>query len=310
VPGPERYAAIDIGTNSVLLLVAEKRQGRFTAVAERAEITRLGRGVDRTRTLSPEGMEETLRCLEAFAAEARALGARQIAVSATSAARDAANGDRFLQQAHARAGLTVEIISGDEEAELSFAAALADFGQDQPGRPLVVLDIGGGSTEFIYGAERVQYRRSFDVGSVRLTERFVTAHPIPAAEQEAIRRHLRDAFAPLPPPPPGARLIGIAGTVTTLYAVQHRVDPYDAARVHGQPLRREELAALAGALCGASLEERRRMPGLQPKRADVICAGALLLEAAMDRLEAATCTVSDRGVRWGLLARRFGASPG
>ncbi|HVE85897.1 MAG TPA: Ppx/GppA phosphatase family protein [Myxococcales bacterium] len=303
-----RYAAIDVGTNSVLLLVAEKRDGRFAAVAERAEITRLGRGVDRTRTLSPEGMEATLRCLEAFAAEARALGAGELVVTATSAARDAANGQHFLEAARARAGVAVEIISGDEEAELSFAAARADFGALEPGRPLVVLDIGGGSTEFVYGVTEVSYRRSFDAGSVRLTERFVTAHPIPPQEREAIRRHLRDAFAPLPPPPAGARLVGIAGTVTTLYAVEHRVEPYDAARVHGQPLSRAELAALVERLCGASLEERRRMPGLQPGRADVICAGALILEAAMDRLGATTCTVSDRGVRWGLLARRFGGA--
>jgi len=306
VPDPERYAAIDIGTNSVLLLVAERRDGRFAAVAERAEITRLGRGVDRTRALSPEGMEDTLRCVGAFAAEARALGARQIAATATSAARDAENGARFLEAARARAGVVVEVISGEEEADLSFAAALADFGAEEPGRPLVVLDIGGGSTEFIYGTVRVEHWRSFDLGSVRLTERHVTAHPIPGPEREAIRGDLRQAFAELPPPPPGARLIGIAGTVTTLYAVQHRIDPYDVSRVHGRPLDRAELAALTSALCDASLEERRRVPGLQPGRADVICAGALILEAAMDRLQARTCTVSDRGVRWGLLARRFG----
>ena len=303
--GPERYAAIDIGTNSVLLLVAERREGGFAAVAERAEITRLGRGVDRTGALSAEGMEATLRCLESFAGEARALGARQIAAIATSAARDASNGERFLEEARGRAGVAVEIISGDEEAELAFSAATADFGRG----PLVVVDIGGGSTEFIHGAGgQVRFRKSFDVGSVRLTERFVTAHPVPEPERAAVRAHLRDAFAALPPPPAGARMVGIAGTVTTLYAVQHRVDPYDATSVHGHDLARAELSALAGALCGASLEERRRMPGLQPGRADVICAGALILEAAMDRLGAAACTVSDRGVRWGLIARRFGGA--
>src|SRR6185295_12618780 len=284
--------------------VAERRDGRFAAVAERAEITRLGRGVDRTGALSPEGMEATLRCLESYASQARALGALQIAATATSAARDASNGAIFLEQARTRAGVTVEIISGDEEAELSFAAARADFGAG----PLVVLDIGGGSTEFIYGSGEVQYRRSFDVGSVRLTERFVTAHPIPAPERDAVRAHLQATFSALPPPPENARLIGIAGTVTTLYALQHRVDPYEAALVHGRDLTRAELAALSTALCAASLEERRRMPGLQPGRADVICAGALVLEAAMDRLHIRTCTVSDRGVRWGLLARRFGGA--
>jgi exopolyphosphatase/guanosine-5'-triphosphate,3'-diphosphate pyrophosphatase len=123
-----------------------------------------------------------------------------------------------------------------------------------------------------------------------------------------VRAHLRQTFSALPPPPEGARLIGIAGTVTTLYAVHHRVDPYDAALVHGRDLSRAELAGLTAALCGASLEERRRMRGLQPGRADVICAGALILEAAMDQLRRDACTVSDRGVRWGLLARRFGGA--
>jgi exopolyphosphatase/guanosine-5'-triphosphate,3'-diphosphate pyrophosphatase len=309
---PARHAAIDIGTNSVLLLVAERDPGgKLRAVADRAEITRLGRGVDRTRALSPEAMEETLACLERFAAEARALGAADIDVTATSAARDATNGRDFLEAARARAGVSVQIISGDEEAQLSFAAAWADFGPEQHGRPLVVVDIGGGSTEVIHGgsgegAAQIQLRRSFDVGSVRLTERFVTAHPVPAAERAAMQRHLQETFSALPPCPPGARLIGIAGTVTTLQAVLRGVDPYDPERVHGSALSRAELAALTDRLCRTSLEERRLMPGLQPRRADVICAGALILEAIMDRLGAAACTVSDRGLRWGLIARRLG----
>lgn len=310
---PARHAAIDIGTNSVLLLVAEREPGgRLRAVADRAEITRLGRGVDRTGVLSQEAMEATLACLERFAAEARRLGARDLVVTATSAARDAANGGDFLEAARARAGVEVEIISGDEEARLSFGAAWADFGAEQQGRPLAVLDIGGGSTEIIYGgsgaaAAQVQLCRSFDVGSVRLTERFVTAHPIPDADRAAIRRLLHETFPPpaLPPAPPGARLVGIAGTVTTLQAVLHRIDPYDPQRVHGGVLTRAQLAGLTDRLCRATIEERRRMPGLQPGRADVICAGALILEAVMDRLGVAECTVSDHGVRWGLIARRF-----
>src|SRR4051794_33595967 len=140
-----RYATIDIGTNSVLLLVAEQQlDGTFAPVLERAEITRLGRGVDKTRTLSAEGMEDTLRAVTAFAGEARAAGALDIAVSATSAARDASNGPVFLDAAKQRAGVTVEIISGGLEAQLSFTSAFSDFARQAPDRPLVVLDIGGG----------------------------------------------------------------------------------------------------------------------------------------------------------------------
>lgn len=306
-----RYATVDIGTNSVLLLVAEKQaSGRFHAVAERAEITRLGRGVDRTSVLSPEGMEDTLRCLETFAGEARRLGARQIAVSATSAARDARNGAEFIEAARRRAGVEVEIISGDLEAQLSFDAVRADFAGELD-RPLGVLDIGGGSTEVIYGgtgteAGRIHFRRSFDVGSVRLTERLVSGHPVPEEDRRRIATHLAAVFSALPEPPAGLRLVGVAGTITTLYAVRHQIDPYEAGRVQGGRLSLEELRRLLEQLCGLSLEERRRLPGLQPKRADVICAGGLILLAAMERLRADECVVSDRGLRWGLLVHRFG----
>ncbi len=304
-----RFATIDVGTNSVLLLVAERTpEGRFEAVRERAEITRLGRGVDATRRLSPEGMEATLAVLESFAREARDLGAEAIAVSATSAARDAENGAEFLAAAKERAGVTVEIISGQLEAQLSFAAVHSDFASEASG-PLLVLDIGGGSSELIYGnpAGHVDFRHSFDVGAVRLTERFVRSDPMSAEDRARVEAHLRDTFKALPPPPPGAVLVGVAGTVTTVYAVQHAIDPYDAEKVHGGSLSVAELAALADRLCHTPLEQRRTLPGMQPKRADVIPAGALILLEAVKALGLDSCRVSDRGLRWGLLAHRFGA---
>lgn len=304
-----RFATIDVGTNSVLLLVADRTpEGRFEAVAERAEITRLGRGVDQSRRLSPEGMEATLSVITAYAQEARSLGAEGIAVSATSAARDAQNGREFLDAAQARAGVTVEIISGELEAQLSFSSAHMDFASEAAG-PLLVIDIGGGSTEFIYGnsAGHVDFRHSFDVGSVRLTERFVRTDPLSAEERTRLSSFLKETFAALPPPPPAAELVGVAGTVTTLFAVQNRVDPYDSAIVHGGTLTRAELEKLVDRLCGLPLAERRALPGLQPKRADVIPAGALILLEALRALGLDRCRVSDRGLRWGLMAHRFGA---
>ena len=303
-----RYATIDIGTNSVLLLVAERLpDGRFEAVEERAEITRLGRGVDATRQLSAEGIEATLAVLEGYAKAAGALGAQGIAVTATSAARDAQNGQEFMAAAKARTGLTIEIISGELEAQLSYLAVR----NAQPGdRPLIVIDIGGGSTEFIYGEhDAVRFRRSFDVGSVRLTERYIRHDPPTPEEQAQVCTFLERTFASAPPPPVGAEVVGVAGTVTTLFAVQHRLDPYDAARVEGGTLSLDELRGLRERLCALPLEERRALPGLQPKRADVICAGAMILETALAQLGAKGCTVSDRGLRWGLLASRFGAQP-
>ncbi len=303
-----RYAAIDVGTNSVLLLVAEKRAGRFVAVQERADITRLGRGVDRTRTLAPEAIEATLATIARFAQEARALGAAQLVVSATSAARDASNGQAFLDGAKERAGVEVEVISGEEEARLSFSSAHADFGGQ---RPLVVLDIGGGSTEFIYGAPdgTVSFRRSFDVGAVRLTERHLRQDPPHEDELQALDEALAAQLSELPPPPLGARLVGVAGSITTLAAVSLQLDVYDAERVHGATLSLEVARGVADRLASLPLRLRTTVPGLQPRRADVIVAGARVLVAAMQAVGATELTVSDRGLRWGLLADRFGSAP-
>jgi exopolyphosphatase/guanosine-5'-triphosphate,3'-diphosphate pyrophosphatase len=306
----KRYATIDIGTNSVLLLVAERDpSGKFVPVAERAEITRLGRGVDQFHRLSDQAMEETLQVVRQFSSEARQLGAAEIAVTATSAARDAQNGDQFVRAAEQQAGVQVEILSGDREAHLTFLAVAHEFGRAGP--PLLVIDIGGGSTEFVYGGTdpnpaRVSFHRSFDVGSVRLTERFVRSDPISDQDQRAIRDYLRWQLD-LPPPPPSFRLVGVAGTVTTLYAIHHQIDSYDPARVHGGILTLAELRSLSQRLCAIPLEQRRNLPGLQPKRAEVICAGSLILETALEKLGASECTISDRGLRWGLLLSRFGA---
>jgi exopolyphosphatase/guanosine-5'-triphosphate,3'-diphosphate pyrophosphatase len=293
-----RFAAIDVGTNSVLLLVAERDSaGKWQPVLERAEITRLGKGVDQSKRLAPEAIETTVKCLEAYAAEARSLGAEKIVTSATSAARDASNGREFLDAAKSRAGLDIEIIAGAEEARLSYASAHADFGGNAP---LIVLDIGGGSTEFIYGTAQgeVQFRHSFDVGSVRMTERF-------ASDTGKIREHLRTTFAALPKPPAGARLVGVAGTVTTVLSVSRAIDPYDAARVHGATMPKSEVSAVTARLLSLDLEARKKLPGLQPKRADVIPAGAVILEESMTAVGATELVVSDRGLRWGLLADRF-----
>lgn len=300
-----RYAAIDIGTNSVLLLVAERIDGRWKPVVERAELTRLGKDVNRTKTLAADVMENTIAVVARFADEARALGTKAIVVSATSAARDASNGPAFVAAVNQRAHVTVEILPGDEEARLSFASAHADFGGT---KPLIVIDIGGGSTEFIYGDTNggISYRHSFDVGAVRLTEMFVKSDPPAAAELDALRAHLVKTFSELPAPPGGASLIGVAGTVTTVFSVAKRLEPYDATKVHGAQLARDDVKRTITSLAEVPLERRKATPGLQPKRADVIVAGGFILLAALERLGVSELTVSDRGLRWGLLADRFG----
>jgi exopolyphosphatase/guanosine-5'-triphosphate,3'-diphosphate pyrophosphatase len=304
----KRFATIDIGTNSVLLLVAQKRaDGQFDAVSERAEITRLGQGVDATKRLSDEAMDRTLSTLESFTKEARELGADEIAVSATSAARDATNGAEFTETIRSRFGLEVEIIDGDVEAKLSFASAFSDFGGAEP---LTVIDIGGGSTEIIVGdvSGAISFRTSFDVGSVRLTERLIKHDPPSTQELAALRAHLDSAFSGLARAAPGARLVGLAGTVTTLYAVVNKISPYDANLVHGSVLTLDRLDNVVERLAALPVHLRRTIPGLQPQRADVIVAGGIILQCALRSLGMDRLTVSDRGLRWGLLATRFGTT--
>jgi exopolyphosphatase/guanosine-5'-triphosphate,3'-diphosphate pyrophosphatase len=305
----ERIAAIDVGTNTVLLLVAERAGDGFAPLVERAEITRLGRGVDASGRLDPAAIRDTVEVLAAFAEEARALGASRILCVATSAARDAANGQRFFEAARARAGVLPEVISGEEEARLVHASAWRDFGGDGP---LAVLDVGGGSTEFTLGEGPVpRVRTSLQVGAVRLTERHVRSDPLDGRDLAALRAAAREALRPIAgPPAPGGRLVAVAGTVTTLSAVQQALPVYDASRVHGSRLTAADLEALLARLARLPLRERASLPGMEPKRADVIVAGCAIVLEALSATGFGELTVSDRGVRWGLLHERAGRGAG
>jgi exopolyphosphatase / guanosine-5'-triphosphate,3'-diphosphate pyrophosphatase len=300
----ERWATIDVGTNTVLLLVAEQRGGALAPVLERAEITRLGRGVDATGRLDPAAIRETVRVLAEYARSARDLGARVVACVATSAARDAANGEEFFAASRAAAGLVPEVIAGDEEARLVFTSAWRDFGG--AGGPLAVLDVGGGSTELSFGEGAVPSgRASLQVGAVRLTERHVRGDPPSAMEVARVRAAACEAVRPFASlGVRGGRLVGVAGTVTTLAAVAQELPAYDADRVHGSSLSLAEVEALAARLAPMTVRERAALPGMEPKRADVILAGALVVAEALRTTGFDGLTVSDRGVRWGLLYDR------
>lgn len=310
-----RVAAIDVGTNTVLLLVAEARGRGAVPVAERAEITRLGRGVDATGRLDPAAIAETVGVLADYAAEARRLGATDIDCVATSAARDAANGAQFFEAVRAAAGLTPRVISGDEEARLVWASAWRDFGGGAGAAGLAVLDVGGGSTEFTFGdGPAPTGRRSLQVGAVRLTERHVAADPIGPDTLATLRSAARAALQPLAAMGRGlrggGRLVGVAGTVTTLAAVEQALPRYDGERVHGSSLARAQIEGLVERLAALPLAERARLPGMEPKRADVIVAGAVVVAEAMALTGFERLTVSDRGVRWGLIHERLAALAG
>ncbi|MEZ4372822.1 MAG: Ppx/GppA phosphatase family protein [Polyangiaceae bacterium] len=295
-----RAAAIDIGTNSVLLAIAERAGNQLVPVLERATITRLGQGVDKTRTLAPEAVERNLACLTEYAALLREFGSPRLRVVGTSAMRDAAGGEEFRKRAAALLGVTPEVISGDEEARLTYRGALS--GLPLRAEPVVVFDIGGGSTEIIQAAAGViNDAISLNIGSVRLTERHLPSDPPTGEELSKLDADVARELAQVAPPTVGAQLIGVAGTLTTLCAVQQRLATYDSSRVHGATLSLEQVSVLCEMLASLPVEERRKLPGLEPKRADVIAAGARIARGVMQWAQASELTVSDRGVRWGIL---------
>jgi exopolyphosphatase/guanosine-5'-triphosphate,3'-diphosphate pyrophosphatase len=303
-----RVAAIDIGTNSVLLTIAESGAQAPEPLLERARITRLGRDVDRCRRLSPEACAETLATLRDYATEIHEADAERVAVVGTSALRDAAGADDFLRRVELVVGVRPRVIDGAEEARLTFAGALSALGVQGP---VLVCDIGGGSTEIITGLLRgrqaeLNSATSLEIGSVRLSERHLRADP-PAAEQVArLRQEARQALASVPPPPVDATMVGVAGTITTLAAVEQRLCTYDSARVHGARLSASAVQRLAHQLTALPLQRRRALPGLDPARADVVVAGAWIVAAALDWAAADGLVVSDRGVRWGLVHEMLG----
>ena len=306
-----RVGAIDIGTNTVLLLVAERDDaGELRPVREEATITRLGEGVDVTHKLSAAAITRTTDCLARYAEMVREQGVARVGVVGTSAMRDAGGGDEVRAKVRDLFGVEARTISGEEEARLTFAGGVSGLGT----KSARVFDIGGGSTEIVVGTEgRIAASHSFDVGSVRLTERHVRSDPPGPAELEAIRDGARAAFATTPHIWDEARAIssapiGIAGTVTTLAAVALGLVPYDGARVHGHEMTKDDIERVTQRLAALPLAERRNVPGLEPKRADVIVAGGILVLAVLEALGATALRVSDRGVRWGLaeeLARSF-----
>jgi exopolyphosphatase/guanosine-5'-triphosphate,3'-diphosphate pyrophosphatase len=291
-------ATIDIGTNTTLLLVARTRP-RIEAVEQIAEITRLGRGIGREGALDAEAIARTLAVLRRFAAVARDHDAR-IAAVGTEALRRAHNAGAFLGPAAEILGTAVEVIDGEREAALTFRATVESFPDLRIGE-LAVVDIGGGSTEIVLATDgNVDFRTSLPVGSVRLTEALVHHDPATAEEQASIAATVDAAIRDLPVPRTPATLVGVAGTVTSLAAMALQLASYDPARVHGFRLSRADLAREIGRLGAATQAQRERMIGLDPRRADVILAGALILDRIAAATNADEVRVSDRGIRWGL----------
>jgi exopolyphosphatase/guanosine-5'-triphosphate,3'-diphosphate pyrophosphatase len=304
-------AAIDCGTNSTRLLVAD---ADGSTVERLMRITRLGQGVDATGSLHPDAVARTLAVLGEYRRTMDRLGVARVRVSATSAVRDAANRDAFLAAAESVVGARPELLAGEEEARLSFLGATAEL--DPAEGPFLVVDIGGGSTEFAVGTGEPEGVVSVDMGCVRMTERFLRHDP-PRPEElsqavSVARDHLEDVARVLPSAAEARRLIGLAGTVTTVAAVELGLADYDRDRVHHFVLTRAAMEDVFRTLATEDRAQRLANPGLEEARADVIVGGMVVLAAVMRHFEFDECLVSEADILDGLarsMATAEGAGP-
>lgn len=291
-----RVAAIDCGTNSIRLLIAEPGPAGLTELARRTELVRLGQGVDATRRFHPDALARTFAAIDAFAADLRRHEVERVRFVATSATRDVANREEFEAGVRARLGVGVAVIPGGEEARLSFTGALEVLrGRARtPHGPILVTDIGGGSTELVVGelvvggpGGTITASASLDVGSVRLRERFLTADPIPWDQRNAAAAHVDHLLDACGVPVGSARVwIGVAGTLTSMAAVALGLARYDRAQVHGATLTGEDIAAVTERLIASPVAELEQIPTLPAMRAQVIAGGALVCERIARRVGA------------------------
>ncbi|GAA3533621.1 hydrolase [Aeromicrobium flavum] len=306
--GGSTVAAIDCGTNSIRLLIAEVDGSTKTDLTREMRVVRLGQDVDRTGTLAPEAMRRTLDACREYAGIIAAMGVDVVSFAATSAVRDADNATEFSDAVEAVLGVRPRVLTGEEEARASFEGATGDVADVLT----AVIDLGGGSTEVVQGLGTPSFSHSFDLGSVRMTERFLLTDPPSVGEVTACMAHLDAVIAPvLAGLPPTEEIVGVAGTITTIAAHSLALPSYDSERIHLARLRIDDLRAACGSLMQMPVADRRALPYMHPGRADVIAGGALILDRVLEHLPRATdeIVVSEQdildGIAWGA-ARELG----
>jgi exopolyphosphatase/guanosine-5'-triphosphate,3'-diphosphate pyrophosphatase len=295
-----RVAAIDCGTNSIRLLVADVAGGGLTEVSRRMEIVRLGEGVDRTGRISDAALARTRKALLGYAAEIAELGIGRVRMCATSASRDASNAAGFREMVRGALGVDPEVITGDEEARLSFTGAVAGLTAEPP---FLIVDIGGGSTEFVTGSTGVEHAISVDIGCVRMTERHLHDDPPTPAQIEAAGRDITAAVDRALAAVPGREartLVGLAGSVTTVTALALGLPAYDASLIHHARISRAAVTEVTTDLLGMTVAQRLALPVMHPGRADVIGAGALVLQLIMERSGQSEVVASEHDILDGI----------
>jgi exopolyphosphatase/guanosine-5'-triphosphate,3'-diphosphate pyrophosphatase len=293
-----RVAVIDVGTNSARLLVADVEGGRVAPVERRSTVTRLGRGVDLSGRLSAEAIEDACAAIGEYVAVVEELGAGNVSAIATSAVRDAENGGAFVAELRERFALSARVLDGEEEARLTYLGATSER---PPGEPTLVVDIGGGSTELIVGSgEDISFHTSLQAGVVRHTERHVATDPPTALELEALAADVRGLIEAAVEPAVRANAgIAVAGTPTSLAAVEMKLEPYDPARVHGHVLSLRSTQRMLSQLASTPLSARVEVPGMHPDRAPTIVAGVVILVETMRAFELGEIEVSEHDILYG-----------
>ena len=297
-PAPLRVAVIDLGSNSTRLFVADVEEGRVTPIERRSTVTRLGRGVDLSGRLATEAIEATCAAVDPYVATLQELGAERVDAIATSAVRDADNGSAFVAELRERFALSARVLDGEEEARLTYIGATSEH---FPEAPTVVIDIGGGSTELIVGeGQTIEWHVSLQAGVVRHTERHLVSDPPTPVEVEALAIDLRGLIDAATVEAPAATAgIAVAGTPTSLAAIELELDPYDPKRVHGHVLELPSIQRMLSQLASAPLAQRTEIPGLHPDRAPTIVAGVVTLVEVMRAFDLERITVSEHDILYG-----------
>ena len=300
------FAVIDVGTNSVKFHIGERHDdGSWSTVVDRAEVTRLGEGIAETGDIAPAAIERTVEAIAGMADEARRHDVAGLVAVGTMGMRSAGNSDAFIAAVRERCGVTIEVIPGAEEGRLAYLAVKAGLGL--PAGSLVVLDTGGGSTQFTFGrGDAVDEQFSLDIGAVRLTAQYGLGAALSREQLDEALAAIAGEFSRLDGATPPDALVGMGGAITNMTAVMLGLERYDPDAVQGAVLSRDEVDRQIELLRTRDVDARRQIVGLQPKRADVILAGVCVVRTVMGKLEQDSLTVSDRGLRHGVLLERFG----
>jgi len=299
-----KYAILDIGTNSIKFFVFSIENGKSTTIIDTNNISRLGEGLQKTGIISDEAMDRNIKVLSEFIERAREQEVDELIAVGTMCLRTAKNSNVFVKRALDELNLEISVIPGKEEARLSYLAVLSTIGKTD--KNVVVFDTGGGSTEFIFGSGiDLNDRISLNLGAIHPTEKFLVSDPVTDTELNKMLEDMKNFFTEKINNTTADYLIGIGGTVTSMGAVMHKMVKYDPSIIQGSKLTLDEVNAQIKLYQDRTIEERKQIPGLQPKRADVILAGAGIIKTIMEIFNIESFTISDRGLRHGLMFDRY-----